>query len=93
MGELIKSLFRQLLFGEHELNSSTPIDCNDVGKCNPEPFTRKPAKIIVHKGYEFKKNRGANPNDIGKKRYYFLTSLFIFMTIFDNFIFFSAYKT
>jgi len=54
----------QLLFGEHELNSSTPIDCNDVGKCNPEPFTRKPAKIIVHEGYEFKKNRGANPNDI-----------------------------
>ena len=57
--------FRHLRFGEHDLNST--IDCDDVGKCNPEPFTRKPEKIIVHEEYDFVKNGGANPNDIGKK--------------------------
>ena len=51
-------------FGEHDLNST--IDCDDVGKCNPEPFTRNPEKIIVHEEYDFVKNRGANPNDIGE---------------------------
>ena len=63
-----------MLFGEHDFNKTK--DCNNAGKCLPEPFKRKPAKIIVHEGYDFKKNKGANPNDIGKKSSNFMTQKF-----------------
>lgn len=63
-----KYFFRQLLFGEHDIR--TEQDCNSNGKCNPEAFTRKPAKIIPHEEYNF--GRIPNPYDIGKIRKYLL---------------------